>query len=166
MTTRLQESDYLRNFVFGVEDSLVSTVGLVSGIAIVGVPKSTILLTGLILVFVEAFSMCIGSLLSDNSAREFRKGMAVPLASSLISAVIMFTSYLLSGFLVLLPYGFWSTEIALPVSVAVSCMALFTLGLLSARLTRTSPLRKGFLMMLVGGIAIATGMAVGLFVQK
>jgi hypothetical protein len=27
-------------------------------------------------------------------------------------------------------------------------------------------LRKGFLMMLVGGIAIATGMAVGLFVQK
>jgi len=48
---------HLRNFVFGVEDSIVSTVGLVSGIAIAGLPKTEILLTGAVLIFVEAFSM-------------------------------------------------------------------------------------------------------------
>ena len=36
---------YAKNFIFGVEDSLVSTVGLLSGIAIAGVPRGTIFLS-------------------------------------------------------------------------------------------------------------------------
>ena len=47
---------YIRNFVFGVEDSLASTVGLLSGIATAGVNASTIVVTGAVLIFVEAFS--------------------------------------------------------------------------------------------------------------
>ena len=52
---------YFRNFIFGVEDSLVSTVGLLSGVAIAGVPSRTILLTGVVLILVEAFSMAAGA---------------------------------------------------------------------------------------------------------
>ena len=37
---------YLRSFIFGVEDSLVSTVGLLSGVAIANASRDTILLTG------------------------------------------------------------------------------------------------------------------------
>ena len=54
---------YLRAFVFGVEDSLASTVGLLSGIAIAGAGRETILMTGIVLIFVEAFSMAIGDFL-------------------------------------------------------------------------------------------------------
>ena len=46
-------AEYLRAFVFGVEDSVASTVGLLSGIAIAGVARETILLTGAILILVE-----------------------------------------------------------------------------------------------------------------
>ena len=57
---------FLRNTVFGVEDSLVSTVGLLSGIAATGsVSKSFILLTGIVYISVEAFSMAVGSFLSE-----------------------------------------------------------------------------------------------------
>ena len=56
-------TSYYRNFVFGVEDSLVSTVGLLSGISIAGVTNKTIIMTGVILIFVEAVSMGAGSFL-------------------------------------------------------------------------------------------------------
>src|SRR5262245_46938731 len=62
---------YFRNFVFGVEDSLVSTVGLLSGVAIAGLAREEIFLTGVILIFVEAVSMAAGSFLSESSAEEF-----------------------------------------------------------------------------------------------
>src|SRR3989338_4103836 len=45
---------YIRNLIFGVEDSLVSTVDLLSGVAAAGVPRSVIFLTGVVLIFVEA----------------------------------------------------------------------------------------------------------------
>lgn len=61
---------YVRTFVFGVEDSLVSTVGLLSGLAIAGAARGTIILSGVTLIFVEAFSMGIGSLLSEHQKED------------------------------------------------------------------------------------------------
>ena len=58
---KLKTALYLRNFIFGVEDSLVSTVGLLSGVAVANVDQATIFLTGMVLIFVEAFSMGVGS---------------------------------------------------------------------------------------------------------
>jgi len=165
MTSRLITSDHIRNFVFGVEDSLVSTVGLISGIAIVDTERSVILLTGTVLIFVEAFSMGVGSLLSDNSVREFEEKAVVPLRTSAISASIMFFSYFLSGFIILLPYVFLQNGKALPLSVAISLVSLFVLGLVSGRTSSINPTKRGLVMVLVGGLAIFVGMVVGLLVD-
>ena len=54
---------YFSSFIFGVEDSLVSTVGLLSGVAVAGVTRTDIFITGIILIFVEAFSMGVGNFL-------------------------------------------------------------------------------------------------------
>lgn len=81
---------YVRNFVFGVEDSLVSTVGLLSGVAMAGVARQTIFLTGVILIFVEAFSMVVGSFFSELSAEEYEKRGYVPIHKSVAGSIIMF----------------------------------------------------------------------------
>ena len=81
---------YMRNLIFGAEDSLVSTVGLLSGIAIGGVPKSAIILTGIVLIFVEAFSMGVGSYLSEYS---------VEAARLLISCEIIENAIMIAGFI-------------------------------------------------------------------
>ena len=60
---------YFSSFIFGVEDSLVSTVGLLSGVAVAGVNRSGIFVTGVILIFVEAFSMGVGNFLSEDFAK-------------------------------------------------------------------------------------------------
>ncbi|OGZ41626.1 MAG: hypothetical protein A3C80_00280 [Candidatus Ryanbacteria bacterium RIFCSPHIGHO2_02_FULL_45_43] len=151
---------YVRNFIFGVEDSLVSTVGLLSGIAIAGVAQHIILLTGLILIFVEAFSMGVGSLLSEHSAEKYLKGREVSFARALPASAVMFISYFLSGFIPLFPYLVLDVSTAFPTSIAVSLFALFLLGLAGGKFLHVNVLRSSFEMLIIGGVAVIIGAVV------
>lgn len=154
-------SIYTRNFIFGVEDSLVSTVGLLSGIAVSGVDRKAIVLTGIVLVFVEAFSMGIGSLLSEHTAQESEAGKELPLLRASGGAWVMFVSYFLSGFVPLFPYMLFSTGTAFKFSVAFSLIALFLLGVVWSKASGRSILKHGTQMLFLGGAAILVGIAVG-----
>lgn len=155
-----------RNFIFGVEDSLVSTVGLLSGVAAAGADRQTIVLSGIVLIFVEAFSMGIGSLLSDNSARELDSGREEPLSRSFAGSIIMFISYVLSGLIPLTPYFFFGRENAFVASIIASLLALFALGYLVGKISKISALRQGIQMFFLGGAAILLGIFVGVFVNR
>ena len=67
---RLRASFFIREIVFGFEDSLVSTLGVVTGVAIGSQSQFIVVLTGSVLIFVEGLSMAAGSYLSSKSARE------------------------------------------------------------------------------------------------
>lgn len=154
-------TSYIRNFVFGVEDSLVSTVGLLSGIAVAGTMEHTIVLAGIVLISVEAFSMGAGSLLSEHSAREISLKQEVPIGGSLKSALIMFFSYFFAGFIPLAPYIFMNVSSAFPTSIGASLVTLLLLGTLSGKVAGISPLRPALQMLFIGGAAIALGTFVG-----
>lgn len=156
-----KKSDFVRNFVFGIEDSLVSTVGLISGIATAGVARETILATGVILILVEGFSMAVGSLVSNNSATEVAERREVGYRASVAGAGTMFFSYVGAGILVIIPYMISSTASALPLSITISLIVLFALGALSAKLAGINPIRKGVRMAIIGGLAVGIGSAVG-----
>lgn len=154
--------EYFKSFVFGVEDSLVSTVGLLSGVALAGVATSTVILTGIVLIFVEAFSMAAGEYLSEYETEEYQKQGEVSSRTSVIASGIMFTSYIISGLIPLAPYLLFPTSYdALPYSIGASLAALFCLGLIGARITRTSYLRHALRMLAVGGAAILVGIVAG-----
>lgn len=154
--------EYFKSFVFGVEDSLVSTVGLLSGVALAGVATSTVVLTGIVLIFVEAFSMAAGEYLSEYETEEYQKQGEVSSRTSFTASAIMFVSYLVSGLIPLAPYVlFTDAHTALPYSVAASLVALFVLGLIGARITRTSYVRHATRMLVVGGAAILVGILAG-----
>lgn len=152
---------YFRNFIFGVEDSLVSTVGLLSGIAIAGVEHYTIFLTGVVLIFVEAFSMGAGSFLSETSAEEYTAGQNVSQKDSVLAGAVMFCSYFVAGFIPLFPYLVVTGTNALIISIVLSIAALFILGAASGAFARARVLRSAFRMAIVGGGAIGVGILVG-----
>lgn len=161
MIHKFSSISYFRNFIFGVEDSLVSTVGLLSGIAVANVPKSTILLTGVVLIFVEAISMTAGSFLSQHSVDEYVSRSEKISRSTIISSLIMFFSYSISGFIILLPYIVFPVDLALKISIFVSILSLFVLGTISAKISKVSILREGMEMITVGGVAIIVGIIAG-----
>ncbi|MEK7138341.1 MAG: VIT1/CCC1 transporter family protein [Patescibacteria group bacterium] len=150
-----------RNFVFGVEDSLVSTVGLLSGIASASVPKGTIFLTGVILILVEAISMAAGSFLSERSTEDLEAQHEVSPRKSIIGSITMFFSYLIAGIIPLLPYSFLEISLALPLSILFTLIALFVLGLFSAKISHTPILKSAIRMLVIAGIAILVGVIVG-----
>ena len=158
---KTEKATFIRNFIFGVEDSLVSTVGLVSGVAVAGVDKTTILLTGLVLIVVEALSMGVGSLLSESSTQElvFRKRSSLRLP--VVGGLIMFVSYFVAGFIPLAPYALLDVAHAFPLSIAMSVLTLFLLGYVSARVLKGKPLRSGLRMLVLGGLAIGAGALIG-----
>ena len=163
MTTDTKQvlATYTRNFIFGAEDSLVSTVGLLSGIAAAGVERSTIITTGMVLVVVEALSMAGGSFLSEYSTNEYMAGEKPCTRVSITAASIMFGAYFMSGLVPLLPYVFYESEQAFGASIIFSLTALFLLGVFSARFLRIRILSSGLRMFIIGGAAITAGVLVG-----
>jgi len=152
---------YFRNFIFGVEDSLVSTVGLLSGIAVASVSRSTILVAGIILILVEAFSMGAGSFLSEHSAEDYIHGDQNKSRKPIIGSIIMFCSYFVSGFIPLFPYIILPVQTAFWVSIGLSLGALFILGIISGKISKTGIIKSAFRMTIIGGVAIAIGVIVG-----
>lgn len=155
---------YLRNFIFGVEDSLVSTVGLLAGIAWAGIARSEIIVTGIVLIFVEAFSMSVGSFLSERTTEESYPGFKQHRSRSLPAAGIMFVSYLLCGLIPLAPYLLTGGITAFAWSIALSLCSLFALGWVSAALLKMPVARGALRMAIVGGIAIGVGIMVGIVI--
>lgn len=154
-------SSYYRNFVFGVEDSLVSTVGLLSGISIAGVNNQTIITTGLVLIFVEAISMGAGSFLSESSVEIYENQKDGLTDRSYIDALIMFVSYIIFGFIPLLPYMIFPQTDAFWISIGLSIFILSLFGAIGARVSGTSMWKSVARMVIVGGVAITVGAVVG-----
>src|SRR3989338_10393990 len=166
MFKSISSISYFRNFIFGVEDSLVSTVGLLSGVAVAGVPKTTILLTVIILLLVEGLSMAVVSFLTESSVEEYAHQTQGSTRGNIISGTIMFFSYFISGFIPLLPYILWPVDLALKLSVTFSIFSLFLLGVIGAKMSGTSIFKDGFRMAFVGGAAIVIGMFAGKLLSR
>ncbi len=156
-------ASYIRSFTFGVEDSLVSTVGLLAGLDAGGASRGVILGTGVIYLFVEAFSMAVGSFLSEHSGAEYLAEGGGAVRRSFKDGAIMFVSFAVAGFIPLFPYLLAVQSTGLIVSVALSLATLFVLGIVNARFTKTGLFKKGLEMLLLGGVAVAVGVAIGYF---
>ncbi|TXH06446.1 MAG: hypothetical protein E6R05_01675 [Candidatus Moraniibacteriota bacterium] len=156
-----EDHTYLKNFLFGVEDSLVSTVGLLAGVAAANAGRTAIITTGLVLIVVEGFSMGIGSFLTEETTEEIA-GVDGKDGLALKGGLTMLFSYVFAGLLPLSPYIFLESSTAMPVSVAISLLGLFSLGFGTAvYFKRPKPILRALKMFLLGGLAVIVGMVIG-----
>lgn len=156
---------YIRNIIFGIADSLVSTVGLLSGIDASGTPRNVIVVTGVVYAFVEAFSMAVGSFLSEQSAEEYAARGEISGAKPLAGGAVMFAVFVIASFIPIAPYFFFGAGAALWISIIFSLIALFIVGLATAKFSKTRILPHAWKMFFLGGAAILIGVIVGKFVK-
>ncbi|QQG50290.1 MAG: VIT1/CCC1 transporter family protein [Candidatus Berkelbacteria bacterium] len=154
---------FLRNFVFGAEDGLVSTVGLLSGVSFAGLPSREIILSGVILIMVEAISMGAGVYISEDSEKELDPAEK---ENQLSDAIVMLFSYALIGLIPLLPYIiFDNTMMAFYWSIGASLFALFCVGLFKGYFVHHHPLRGAIKITLIGAVVIAVAVFVGTLIK-
>lgn len=159
----MQRKGFLRNFVFGAEDGLVSTVGLLSGVSFAGMASREIILSGVILIMVEAISMAAGVYISEDSEKELDPSEKENVISD---SIVMFFSYALIGLIPLLPYiAIDSTHTAFYWSVASSLAALFCVGLFKGFFVHSHPLKGALKITAIGAVVIAVAVFVGTLIK-
>jgi VIT1/CCC1 family predicted Fe2+/Mn2+ transporter len=163
MKIKLDE-DYLRSVMFGLQDGLVSTTGVVVGISAGVSDKAIIILAAFVAVSVEASSMAAGVYSSEKAVHQMDKRHRHK-DDLLVDTLLMFISYFLAGLVPILPFIFLPLEIARFVSVIGALLALFMVGYFKGRLVKYKALRSAVEMFVIGGIATAIGLIVGNFLK-
>ena len=154
-------SNYIRSSFFGIEDSLVSTTGLIAGISVGTQEVRFILLAGFVAVAVEAISMAAGEFLSEETEQDLSKSKQR--SNPIVGGAIMFVSYFAAGMIPIIPILFFPIDYAIYVSMVAALVGLFLLGLMKGALTKRNVLKSGIQVLVVGGTAALIGAAVGIF---
>ncbi len=162
MTRKRIDSDYVRSSFFGIEDSLVSTTGLIAGVAVGSQNTKYVILAGLVGIAVEAVSMGAGEFLSEETEHDLNKNDK---ANPLLGGLIMFVSYFLAGLIPLLPIILLPVSISLYVSIVAALVGLFVLGIAKGKVTNTNVLKSAIKVLVIGGIAAGIGIAVGIMLR-
>lgn len=151
--------EYIQSGIFGINDALVSTTGVIVGISAGTGNKEIIILAGVVTILVEALSMGSGQYVSLKSAREYADegGRRVPI----VSGIIMFLGYVLGGLVPLVPILLLPVDLSRIAAIAGALIGLFVLGYVKGKLVKTSPLRSALEIVIIGGIATAIGLTVG-----
>src|SRR3989344_6844024 len=108
--------DYLRSIMFGFQDGLVSTTGVVAGIAAGVHDKPIVILASLVAVSVEASSMATGQYSSEKAVHQMDK-TGKHTDNLVLGAVLMFFSYFLAGMLPIFPILVFDLNIAIFFSI-------------------------------------------------
>lgn len=153
--------EYLRSTLFGIEDSLVSTTGLLAGLSVGADNKHIVVLGGVVAIAIEAVSMGVGEYLSDDAVQDLDK-LKRPSDNPALSGLFMLSSYGLAGMVPLLPIVLLSFPGSVIYSVIFALIGLFALGYVKGRLIKTSPWRGGLKIFIAGGVATALGVVVGI----
>ncbi len=153
------EKEYLQSAMFGFNDALVSTTGVIVGIATGTNNKSVVILAGVVTILVEALSMGSGQYLSSKSAHQLDKKetFRVPF----ISGIIMFWAYFAAGLVPLLPIVILPMSYARNIAIVAALIGLLVLGYAKGKIVDVSPIRSALEIFVIGGLATAIGIIVG-----
>jgi VIT1/CCC1 family predicted Fe2+/Mn2+ transporter len=158
----LVTEDYLRSALFGINDALVSTTGVVVGIAMSGANTQFILTAAMITISVEALSMGAGQFLSERAVHQIDKSHKDNL---IVGSLIMFFGYFLSGLIPVVPVLIFDNFLGIGLSIMFAIIALFIVGFIKGKFIKIQPVRSGIEMMAIGGVATLVGALVGIILK-
>lgn len=151
---------YLRSLMFGLQDGIVSTTGVVVGISTGVSDKAIIVLAALVAVTVEATSMAAGQYTSEKAAHQMDKSGKRD-DSLMIGTLIMFFSYMAGGMFSIIPTLIFNQPQARYVAIGSSFAGLFLIGYIKGQIVEHKPLRSAIELFIIGSIAMLIGIVVG-----
>lgn len=156
---RKLNEEYLQSAMFGINDALVSTTGVIVGVSTGVDSKQVVILAGVVTILVEALSMGSGQYLSSKSAHQLsnKKDIKVPI----YSGIIMFFAYFLAGLIPLLSIVLFPMSIARNVAIISALTALVALGYVKGKIVKVSPIKSALEVLIIGGVATIIGVIVG-----
>lgn len=81
-------------------------------------------------------------------------------------AMFMFFAYILGGLVPLSSYFFAPLGTAIPLSIGITLVGLFLLGMATTKFTKAPKAKSGIRMLLMGGAALVIGLLAGVFMRQ
>ena len=156
----LLHEDYLRSLMFGLQDGIVSTTGVVVGISTGVNNKEIVVLAALVAVTVEATSMAAGQYSSEKAVHQMDKS-GKHSDDLFIGAFIMFIAYMIGGSFSIIPTIIFDQSTGRILAVASAFIGLFVIGYIKGHIVEHKPLRSAVELFIIGSIATAIGVIVG-----
>lgn len=156
--------DYFRSIMFGLQDGLVSTAGVVIGISTGVSDRAIIILASFVAVSVEASSMAAGQYSSEKAVHQMDKS-GRHRDALIMGATLMFFSYLGAGLIPISPFLIFPIEAARAISIVMTLAGLFVIGYFKGKIVGQKALRSAVEMLVIGGMATIIGMTVGYFLR-
>ena len=150
--------------MFGLQDGIVSTTGVVVGISTGVNNKDIIVLAALVAVMVEASSMAAGQYSSEKAVHQMDK-TGKHTDNLYIGALIMFVAYLIGGSFSIIPTLIFDQPIARILAIISSFVGLFIIGYIKGHLVEHRPLRSAVELFIIGSVATIVGVAVGYYLR-
>jgi VIT1/CCC1 family predicted Fe2+/Mn2+ transporter len=113
----------VRNIVYGLTDSLISTTGALIGVTFAGFSNAHVVITGIVVILTGALSMGFGAFLSEETFMVATNESYI-LARAVVYAAAMFASYVAAGVVVMLPFVLHAPH-ASAWSIALSIVGMF-----------------------------------------
>ncbi len=156
--------DYLRSLMFGLQDGLVSTTGVVVGISTGVQNKEIIVLAAFVAVMVEATSMAAGQYSSEKAVHQMDKS-GKHTDNLYLGAAIMFFAYILGGLFSIIPTVAFDLPESQMIAVLSAFAGLFIVGYLKGKIVDHKPLRSAVELFIIGAVATVIGLAVGMYLK-
>ncbi|MBU1031552.1 VIT1/CCC1 transporter family protein [Patescibacteria group bacterium] len=156
--------DYLRSVIFGLQDGLVSTTGVVVGISVGVSDQAIIILASFVAVSVEASSMAAGQYSAEKAVHQI-SGTGRHRDDLITGSILMFLSYLGAGLIPIAPFLILQTDTARIVSISAAFISLFLIGFIKGKIVKIGTLRSAVEMLIIGGLATIVGLIVGNFLK-
>lgn len=160
MTALYDSAFVMRNLVYGIEDSLISTTGVVVGMSLAGIPDTTVITSGIILVLVESLSMAFGSFVSEDSFLSDATNTSPPWTQVAKYAAVMFGAYVAAGALPMLPF-FAHVDQAWRWSIGLALAGLFALMLAYQRQRTRRTVTKALVLTAMAATILAASIVTG-----
>ncbi len=152
-------SRYLPDAVYGANDGLITTFAIVAGVVGADLGVRVILILGFANLFADGFSMGASNFLARRSqpTEEERDGRA-----ALRHGVTTWANFVLAGSIPLLAYLLpVDADVRFRAAVVLTLTAMFLIGASRSIVLRTSWVRNGLEMLVVGAIAAGVAYGVG-----
>lgn len=168
---------YIKDIIYAANDGIITTFAVVAGVAGAGLSTAIVLILGIANLLADGFSMATSNYLGTKSEAEYLETLNDSLHKDgvyahdnklkpLRVAVVTFFSFVVAGFLPILPYVIWGgAENTLFISVAATVLALFFVGSCRSFYTKRQWLWSGLEMLFIGGIAALIAYIVGAFIK-
>jgi len=158
------DEDYFRSVIFGLQDGLVSTTGVVVGISAGVSDQAIIILASFVAVSVEASSMAASQYSSEKAVHQMNK-FGKHRDDLIMGASLMFFAYLAAGLIPIAPFLFFTPDTARIISISAALLSLFVVGYLKGKIVKYRALRSAIEMFFIGGLATIVGLIVGNFLK-